>query len=113
MLDLDQHCVRVGNRVVAASNAEFDLLHLLISRRNLPMSKDFIMSWLFGHDHGRDLRQVDMFVARLRKSLAAFGLAGLISTISGRGYAVLDERGNAVSGHAARPHGWEMAALAC
>ena len=77
------------------------------------MSKDFIMTRLFGHDHGRDVRQIDMFVARLRKSLAAVGLAGLISTISGRGYAVLEERGNAVSGHEARPHGWEMVALAC
>ena len=58
LLDLDEQCVRVGNGVVKASQAEFGLLHLLLSRRNLPMSKEFIMSRLFGSEHGRDLRQV-------------------------------------------------------
>ena len=112
-LDLDDQCLRVGSSVVPASRAEIGLLHLLLSRRNLPMTKDFIMGRLFGNEHGRDVRQIDMFVAKLRRSLAAFGLAGLISTINGRGYAVLDDDGDAIPGADARPHGWEMAALAC
>ena len=112
MLDLDQRCLRVGTSVVAASRAEFALLHLLISRRNLPMSKDAIMAGLFGADHGRDLRQVDMFVARLRQSLSQFGLAGLISTVGGRGYAVIDE-GEAVAAREAQPVGGIAAMAAC
>ena len=112
VLDLDQHRISVGDDLVSASKADFDLLHLLISRRNLPMTKEFIMSVLFGHEHGRDLRQIDMFVARLRRSLASFGLAGLIQTVSGRGYAVLDDDRDSVT-TCVSPHGWEEAALAC
>ena len=110
-LDLDQHRMSVGDRVVSSSRAEIGLLHLLISRRNLPMAKECIMSFLFGHEHGRDLRQVDMFVARLRQSLSAVGLAGLIHTVGGRGYAVLDDHDDA-SPAGMEPRGWEMAALA-
>ena len=109
MLDLDQHCLRVGQQAVAASRAELGLLHLLLSRRNVPMSRECIMSRLFGDAHGRDLRQADMFVARLRHRLAGFGLAGLIQTIHGRGYAVVDEQSDAVPAADRQPHGWEMA----
>ncbi len=109
-LDIDQRSVKAGGQIIAASAAEFGLLHLLISRRNLPMTKETIMAWLFGPEHGRDLRQVDMFVARLRQSLAACGLASLIQTVSGRGYAVMDHQGDAAT-HT-QPHGWKMVAPA-
>ena len=89
-LDLNQQSLSVQGISVPASRAEFGLLHLLISRRNVAMSKAAIMAALFGAHHGRDLRHVDIFVARLRKSLSAFGLGDVISTLSGRGYAVLD-----------------------
>ena len=110
-LDLDQHRISVDNDLVSASRAEIGLLHLLISRRNLPMTRDFIMSALFGPEHGRDSRQVDMFVARLRRSLAVFGLGGLVQTVSGRGYAILDDDRDPVTA-VALPHGWEPATLA-
>lgn len=74
------------------------------------MTKEFIMSRLFGTDHGRDLRQVDMFVARLRQSLSAFGLAGLIQTIAGRGYAVLDDDMDESPARGSQPHGLAVAA---
>lgn len=90
-LDLEQQCLRVGEVDVPASRAEFGLMRLLVSRRNVPMSKCAIMSALFGAGHGRDLRQVDIFVARLRKALSVFGLDDAIATLSGRGYAVLDD----------------------
>lgn len=112
LVDLDQHCLHVGNRIVAASRAEVGLLHLLISRRNVPLSKEYILSQLFESGHGRDLRQVDMFVARLRQSLAAVGFTGLITTVAGRGYAVMDDHGDSVAMADARPQGWKAAALA-
>ena len=110
-LDLDRTRLSIGNKIIASSPAEFSLLHLLVSRRNLPMTKEFIMSRLFGDDHGRDLRQVDMFVARLRQSLSAVGLAGLIQTVAGRGYAVLDDHDDEAPVRGTQPHGLALAGL--
>lgn len=90
-LDLDQQTVYAGDTAIAASPAEFSLLRLLITRRNIPLAKDFIMAALFGPDHGRDLRQADFFIARLRRRLTPFGFGDAISTIAGRGYAILEE----------------------
>ncbi|MDT7950906.1 MAG: winged helix-turn-helix domain-containing protein, partial [Acetobacteraceae bacterium] len=90
-LDLDAQRCFVGDVGVAASPKEFALLALLVSRRNLPLTKENIMASLFGAEHGRDLRQADMMVARLRLLLSRLGLAGIISTLSGRGYSILDD----------------------
>lgn len=90
-LDTDHRSVHFGDATIAVSPAEFGLLRLLISRRNIPLAKDFIMSSLFGPDHDRDLRQADFFVARLRRVLAPFGLGDAISTIAGRGYTMVED----------------------
>ena len=94
-LDLDRRTAQCGGVPIAVSPAEFNLLRLLIGRRNIPLEKDFIMSSLFGPDHGRDLRQADFFVARLRRLLAPFGLGDAISTIAGRGYTMVDDQRSA------------------
>ncbi|MDP9095251.1 MAG: winged helix-turn-helix domain-containing protein [Pseudomonadota bacterium] len=94
-LDLEQQCICIGGAALAASPAEFSLLRLLITRRNIPMTKDAIMAILYGPAHGRDPRRADFFVARLRKILTPFGLGDAISTIAGRGYAILDEHRDA------------------
>lgn len=90
-VNLDAATVSVAGRPVAASPAEFDLLYLLLQRRDVPMSKAAIMTELFGADHCRDERQVDVFVARLRKALATAGAGLTVQAVAGRGYALLDE----------------------
>ena len=90
-LDLDDRVVRRGGVIVPASPAEFEVLQCLVTHRSLPMSKECLAQAVFGANHGRDLRQIDVFVARLRRSLTDVGLPHLIATIAGRGYAVLDD----------------------
>ena len=89
-LHLESRRATVAGAQVPATGAEFSLLHILVSRRNVAMSKDAILNALFGDGHRRDPRMVDVFVARLRTALAAHGLADAIETVAGRGYAVLD-----------------------
>ena len=90
-IDLDARTVSVAGRHVPTSPAEFSLLCLLLQRRNVPLDKAAIMAELFGPDHHRDERQADVFVARVRKALAAAGAGGMIQTIPGRGYALLND----------------------
>ncbi len=85
-LDLDRQTIHAGEVAIAASPAEFGLLRLLITRRTIPLSRDYIMMSVFGPDHGRDARQADFMVARLRRMLTPFGLGAAIGTVAGRGY---------------------------
>lgn len=92
-IDLDSETIHVAGTGIIVSPGEFSLVALLLRRRNLPLSKEAIGMELWGPDHGRDVRQIDMFVARLRRSLASAGLPNAIVAVAGRGYAVIDEVG--------------------
>lgn len=89
VLDLDGCTVRASGVLLGASPAEFALLRLLIARRDVPLAREFIMESLFGSEHGRDLRQADVLIARLRRLVTPFGLANAICTVAGRGYALV------------------------
>ncbi len=89
VLDLDRCTVRASGVLLGASPAEFALLRLLITRRAVPLGREFIMESLFGSEHGRDPRQADILIARLRRLLAPSGLSNAICTVAGRGYALV------------------------
>ena len=90
-LDFDERVIRYAGDILPASPAEFDVLKCLATHRNVPLSKEHIAQAVFGSDHDRDPRQIDVFVARLRRSLMSSGLPEMIATVAGRGYAVLSE----------------------
>lgn len=90
-LDLDRETIHLHGAIVAASPAEFRLLRLLITRRAIPLSRNTIMASIFGPDHGRDPRQADFIVARLRRTLTPLGLGEVIGTVAGRGYMLVDD----------------------
>ncbi|MGI4793212.1 MAG: winged helix-turn-helix domain-containing protein [Janthinobacterium lividum] len=89
VLDLDRCTVRASGVLLGASPAEFALLRLLIARRGVPLAREFIMESLFGSEHGRDVRQADILIARLRRLLTPSGLGNAICTVAGRGYALV------------------------
>ena len=89
-VDQDLQTIAVAGTIIATTPAEFRLFEFLVSNRDIPLSKEAILETLFGPGHGRNLRQVDIFVARLRQSFNAAGVGDVISTVAGRGYAVLD-----------------------
>ena len=89
VLDLDGCTIRANGVLLGASPAEFALLRLLIARRDVPLAREFIMTSLFGSEHGRDLRQADILIARLRRLLTPSGLGNAICTVAGRGYALV------------------------
>jgi DNA-binding response OmpR family regulator len=87
-LTLDPHrrCAAVDDRDAGLSPAEFALLHLLATRRGVPMSKEAIMGALFETAARPDPRIVDVWVLRIRSKLAKTGFTGAITTVWGRGY---------------------------
>lgn len=88
VLDLQMHEIRIGDRVVACSAQEFDILKLLLGRRGEAISADEFAESVWGHRTFGERNFVEAAVSRLRAKLAAAGVTKLIETIRGVGYVV-------------------------
>lgn len=93
-LNLDLRQASVTGADVCLSPAEFAILRLLAMRRNVALSKQAILAALYETGEGPDARMIDLYVQRARAKLGVFGLSGMIATVPGRGYAVLDAQGD-------------------
>jgi two-component system cell cycle response regulator CtrA len=89
-LNVDEREVVANGVPVHLTNKEFALLELLVLRRNMVMTKDAILSQLYGGMDEPDLKIIDVFVCKIRNKLAKAGLPNVISTVWGRGYSVKD-----------------------
>jgi len=76
--------VRVDGELVELRTKEFDLLHALGENRGLVMSRDRLLSLVWGYDFYGETRTVDVHIAHLRHKLAYSDLQ--IETVWGVGY---------------------------
>jgi two-component system cell cycle response regulator CtrA len=93
-LDLERHSVVANGTSLSLSGKEFALLQLLMLRKNMVMTKEAILSQLYGGMDEPEVKIIDVFVCKIRKKLAAVGLGDFIGTVWGRGYTVRDRAGS-------------------
>ncbi len=86
----DRREATVGDRVLQLRAREFDLLQCLLEHRELALSRDQLLSQVWGYDFGGETRTVDVHVAALRKELA--GSQVEIETVWGIGYKLTGPR---------------------
>lgn len=90
-LDLEMQTVLANGTSLALTGKEFALLQLLMLRKNMVMTKDAILTQLYGGMDEPESKIIDVFVCKIRKKLAAVGLTDFIGTVWGRGYTVRDQ----------------------
>lgn len=79
--------VTKGGKLIAVTDAEFDLLWLLASRAGEILSRDEIYQSLRGLDHDGQDRAIDLRISRLRKKLGDDPRTpNLIKSVRGKGY---------------------------
>lgn len=85
-LELDDlaHEVRINNKVVELTPKEYELLKYFMQNKNIALSRDAILSNIWGYDFYGDERTVDTHVKTLRNSLGEY--RDLIKTVRGMGY---------------------------
>jgi len=91
-LDVDCQDVVANGVRVHFTNKEFAVLQLLVLRRNMVMTKEAILSQLYGGMDEPEIKIIDVFVCKIRNKLTKAGLPAVISTVWGRGYSVKDIR---------------------
>ncbi len=85
-LDLLGRTARRGQRDIALTATEFDLLALLMTHAGQVLTKEQILQQLWGHDFGGNANIVEVYVRSLRMKLEAAGEVRLIQTVRGAGY---------------------------
>ena len=85
-LDTPRHTVTVHDKTVTLTLKEFDLLHYLMQNKGIVLSRDKIMTAVWGFDFEGESRTVDMHIKTLRQKLGEGG--ALIETIRGVGYRI-------------------------
>ena len=82
--DLTARVVTVGGKRVDMSPKEYDLLFYLIKNKNVALSREKLITEVWGYDYYGDDRTLDTHVKLLRRSLGKY--AGHIVTLRGVGY---------------------------
>lgn len=90
ILHVDQHDVTANGVRVHLTVREFAILELLVLRRNMIMTKEAILTQLYGGMDEPEIKIIDVFVCKIRSKLTKAGLPNVISTVWGRGYSVKD-----------------------
>jgi DNA-binding winged helix-turn-helix (wHTH) protein len=83
-IDKDGHRVSVGGEDVALTRREFNLMMVLVERRNAVQSREALLHEAWGQGPRKNSRTIDTHVKRLRDKLGRVGR--LIQSVRGVGY---------------------------
>ena len=87
-LDIDRHLVTVDGRDVRLTAKEFLLLRYLLEHRGRVLSRDVLLTDVWGYQYTGGTRTVDVHVRRLREKLPL--LSSALTTIKQFGYKLED-----------------------
>jgi DNA-binding response OmpR family regulator len=83
-VDLTARIVYIANERVEMSPKEYELLFYFLRNRNVALSREKLLSEVWGYDFYGDARTLDTHVKLLRKSLGKY--SSYIVTLRGVGY---------------------------
>lgn len=84
ILDDLAHEVTIDGKLVVLTPKEYELLKYLMQNKNIALSRDTILSNIWGYDFYGDERTVDTHVKTLRNNLGKY--RDVIKTVRGMGY---------------------------
>ncbi len=80
------HVVYIDNKEIILTPKEYDLLKYLIENKNIALSREKLLSKIWGYDFYGDDRTIDTHIKTLRAHLGKY--RNLIKTIRGMGYKI-------------------------
>lgn len=83
-IDFTSRIVRSDGRILDLSPKEYELLFYMVKNKGIALSRDKLITSVWGYDFYGDERTLDTHIKLLRKSLDKY--SGLIVTLRGVGY---------------------------
>ena len=90
-LNTAAHSVAYGDEILSLTKKEYDLLECLIRNKNIAMSREQLLSKVWGYEYMGDTNVVDVYVRYLRQKIDDKYGIHMIETIRGIGYMIKDE----------------------
>lgn len=84
VIDYMGHTVSIDNNELKLTPKEYEILCFLVQNKNIAISREMILSKLWGYSFFGDDRTVDTHIKKLRNNLGKY--RDLITTIRGMGY---------------------------
>ena len=88
-VDIDRHTVSAGGEIVTLTAKEFLLLEYFLKHRGRVLSRDVLLTDVWGYKYTGGTRTVDVHVRRLREKLPA--LTDALITVKQFGYKLLEQ----------------------
>lgn len=85
-MDIKKHEVTVDGKQIALTLKEFELLEKLMRNQGIVLTRDQLLTEIWGYDFDGETRTVDVHIRTLRQKLGAKG--EIIQTVRGVGYRV-------------------------
>lgn len=90
-MDTARHTVAYGSQNIDLTNREFLLLQTLLENKSIVLSRDTLLTRVWGYDYMGETNVVDVYVYYLRNKIDdVFGIK-LIHTVRGVGYVIKDD----------------------
>ena len=83
--------VKRGDKEINLTQTEYKLLHYLIKNKNQVLSREMILSHVWGYKPDADSRVVDVYIGYLRKKIDKNFEPNLIHSVRGFGYIFQDK----------------------
>ena len=83
-IDFKGHVVYIKDKEIKLTPKEYDLLVYLINNKNIALSREELLSKIWGYDFFGDDRTIDTHIKMLRNNLGDY--RDLIQTVRGMGY---------------------------
>ena len=85
-MDLKKHEVTAEGKTIVLTLKEFELLEKLMKNQNIVLTRDQLLTDIWGYDFDGETRTVDVHIRTLRQKLGEYGT--MIETIRGVGYRI-------------------------
>lgn len=89
VIDFGSRQVQKAGETLSLTSLEFDLLSVLVHRRNIAMSREELLSTVWGYDYIGETRTVDVHIQRLRSKIGN----AYIETVYKFGYRFQEQKG--------------------
>ncbi|MBR0645103.1 response regulator transcription factor [Roseomonas hellenica] len=89
-LDPTGRVATVRGRLLRLTGKEYDVLELLVRRKDTVLTKAAFLDHLYGGADGPEAKIIDVFICKLRRKLGQTGAGDLIGTVWGQGYTLRD-----------------------
>ena len=88
-VNFSAHTLKIDDKIINITPKEFEILTYLIENKDIAISREQLLSKLWGYDFFGDDRTVDTHIKMLRSNLGIY--RNLIETVRGVGYKFNDE----------------------